>query len=85
MKSALNKNKLLAGLLVVLAVVLVCGYYFYHKSQLNNPCSSSYQGVECCHGLCSGNQNDNSDIYYDKNGCAQSRSGGVHPNFCVKQ
>ena len=29
-----------------------------------------------------GYQEDHSDIYYDSNGCAQSRSGGIHPDYC---
>ncbi|HSX48082.1 MAG TPA: hypothetical protein VLF41_01060 [Candidatus Nanoarchaeia archaeon] len=30
-------------------------------------------------------RNSNTDIYYDKNGCAHSRSGGVHPDLCINQ
>lgn len=25
------------------------------------------------------------DTYYDKNGCAQSRSGGIHSTLCIKR
>lgn len=85
MKTRQNKNKLLIVVVIVLAFVAMAGYYFYHKSQLNNPCSSSYQGVECCHGLCAGSQQNNNDIYYDKNGCAHSKLGKIAPTYCVKQ
>ena len=31
------------------------------------------------------NRQTRSDIYLDKNGCAQSRSGGIHPDYCIQQ
>jgi len=81
MKFKQNKKTLYIILAIFLAIAAGVGYY--HKSQLNNPCSSSYQGAECCHGLCTGGHN--SDIYYDSNGCAHSRSGKIAPTYCVKQ
>lgn len=29
-------------------------------------------------------QRQRSDIYLDKAGCAESRSGGIHPDYCLK-
>jgi hypothetical protein len=29
-------------------------------------------------------QRQRSDTYLDKAGCAESRSGGIHPDYCVK-
>jgi len=30
------------------------------------------------------NQRKRSDVYLDHAGCAESRSGGIHPDYCVK-